>query len=92
MIYVDAYGPQHPYMAKVLSRLGPVYLALHRADEAERTLLHAQSILETCYGREYPALTWVLESLAEIAEQRDDTTRADALRHRAAIIRRRAEE
>lgn len=91
-IYVTSYGPEHPYRAKTLSRLGAVListsasvvLATHESANATQVLRLAEAIFRARLGDTHPSLVAVYERLADCATDEEAQT---AFRTRARGIR-----
>jgi class 3 adenylate cyclase/tetratricopeptide (TPR) repeat protein len=86
-IFERAYGPEHPDVARSLSRLGNVYWTQGRYAEAQSVHARALAIGEQALGPNHPDIAWSLTGLGLLCA---DPAEAEPLYRRALAIREEA--
>jgi len=89
-----SYGPDDPWVARALGRLGNVLTCHHgvtlwkpdELDEAERRFIHALTVLESAWGPVHPVVAHTLSGLGQVRQDRGDLATGQACQERALQI------
>ena len=82
----DAFGPDHPNVARDLNNLAQLLQATNRLDDAEPLMKRVIEIFENSFGKEHPNVATSLNNLAQLLQETNRLKDAEPLIRRTLEI------